>query len=326
MDLPERSNNLLELLVGKGIGARSIVFITHSLGGLVVKAILRRSLESGDKDHELITNQTRMVFFLATPHKGASLANVMALVPGASKQVDVLTNQNGFLEDLNQSYRSLVLRKSDLETHTYYEKIKTKKTVLVVDRDSADPGVRGASPVAVDRDHIDICKPPDADDIVFLGVKRHLKNLCNSFPLIAKSEEEFINKSDTDRRDLLQKLIDAGREHEYRFANDAQNKFARKLARNGLFSSARDDYEKLLSDACTRFTIHVYHPFICKGADDACIRNSLQSEVIAPLANKQCGGTVFSENDVFNALYFLTEQCHIRWEYNNDSTPMVPST
>jgi hypothetical protein len=127
--------------------------------------------------------------------------------------------------------------------------------------------------------------------------------------------EEFSSKSDLDRRDLLQKLIDAGREHEYQYANNAQNKFARKMVKNGLFSSAKNDYEQLLSDACTRFTMHVYHPLICKGEPDSLVRQALQNDVIAPLANKACGGSVFTENEVLNSLYFLTEQCHISWDY-----------
>ncbi len=316
MDLPERANNILELLAGKGIGSRPIVFVAHSLGGLIVKALLRRSLDSGDKDYESISNLTRMVFFLATPHKGASLARVVDLIPGASKQVSALANKSGALEDLNQFYRNFVSKRSDLQTHTYYEKLKTKNAILVVERDSADPGVSGPAPVPVDRDHVDICKPPDRDDVVFLGVRRHLTNLCKSININAQSEEEFLNKSDTDRRDLLQKLVDAGREHEYHFANNAQNKFARRLAKNGLFSSARNDYEQLLSDVCTRFTLHVYHPLICKRQSDAAIRKALQDEVISPLANKVCSETVFTENDVYNALYFLTEQCHIRWDFD----------
>lgn len=314
MDLPERANNILELLAGKGIGSRPIVFVAHSLGGLLVKFLLRRALDSGDKDYELISNQTRMVFFLATPHKGASLAGIVDLIPGASKQVGSLANKSGFLEDLNQFYRNFASKRSDLQTYVYYEKLKTNKAILVVDRDSADPGVSGVAPVPVDRDHAGICKPPDKDDVVFLGVRRHLTNLCKSIYTNAQLEDDFSNKSESDRRDLLQKLVDAGREHEYQVANNAQNKFARRLAKYGLFSSARNDYEQLLSDACTRFTLHVYHPLICMKQSDATIRKALQDEVIGPLANKACGETVFTENDVYNALYFLTEQCHIRWD------------
>lgn len=313
MDLAERANNILELLAGKRIGTRPVVFVAHSLGGIIVKALLRRALESGDKDFEVIAESTRRVIFLATPHKGASLASTLNLMPKSSKQIQLLANDQGFLEDLNQFYRNFALKRTDFSTITYYEKIKTNG-VLVVDKDSADSGAAGPAPVAVDRNHIDICKPSDEDDIVFLGVSRHLGNLCSSLKVNAQVEE-FSSKSDLDRRDLLQKLIDAGREHEYQYANNAQNKFARKMVKNGLFSSAKNDYEQLLSDACTRFTMHVYHPLICKGEPDSLVLQALQNDVIAPLANKACGGSVFTENEVLNSLYFLTEQCHISWDY-----------
>lgn len=313
MDLAERANNILELLAGKKIGSRPIVFVAHSLGGIIVKAVLRRAFDSGDKDFEAIANSTQRVIFLATPHKGASLASVLNLIPNTSKQVQLLANDQGFLEDLNQFYRNFASKRPDFSTITYYEKVKTKG-VLVVDKDSADSGALGPAPVAVDRNHIDICKPNDEDDIVFLGVSRHLENLCSTLR-INPQVEEFSSKSDLDRRDLLQKLIDAGREHEYQYANSAQNKFARNMVKHGLFSSAKNDYEQLLSDACTRFTMHVYHPLICKGEDDSLVRQAIQNYVIAPLANKACGGSVFTENEVLNSLYFLTEQCHISWDY-----------
>ncbi|WP_331000919.1 ABC-three component system protein [Paracoccus denitrificans] len=187
--------------------------------------------------------------------------------------------------------------------------------MVVVSRDSADPGVAGATPVSVDKDHINICKPPNRDDIVFRGIRRHIKKVVDTCPAgQVFGIDSYTEPSDSDRRDLLQKLIDAGREHEYNHANNAQNRFARRYFRTGLLVAAREDHDNFLSEIETRFVTHVFHPLICFEAPDAEVRAALQNHVIQPLTNKKIGGTKFDASSVLNGLYYLTEQCHIRWD------------
>jgi protein SERAC1 len=71
MNLHERANNLLEHLAAYGLGERPIVFVSHSLGGLLVKEILRTSKECSDEAWRLVAGNTRLAAFLATPHTGA---------------------------------------------------------------------------------------------------------------------------------------------------------------------------------------------------------------------------------------------------------------
>ena len=319
MDLFERAGNILERFAGLGIGIRPIVFVAHSLGGLLVKMILRKSSEAADEDWHRVSEATRLVIFLSTPHTGAALASVLKFVPGASSHVDLLANKTGFLEDLNQNYRTLTNNRRDLATAVYYEKHTTKK-IVVVSRESADPGISNVEPVPIDKDHINICKPRDKSDTVYLGIKRRIRNVVKSAEQSTSGSEnltwveDYGKRSVGDRRDLLQKLIDAGREHEYNYANDAQNRFARRYTKTGLLTAAREDHENLLSEIETRFVTHIYHPLICQSAPDDEIRTALQEKVIDPLAGRNIGGTRFSARSVLSGLYFLTEQCHIRWD------------
>ena len=320
MDIFERAGNVLEQMAGLGIGSRPLIFVTHSLGGILTKILLRRSTISEDEDCKAVSEVTRLVVFLATPHNGSSLANVLSVLPFSSASIAILADDSGFLADLNDHYRSFANGNSDLTTKVYYEKHKTKKTVLVVTRDSADPGVGGAQPVAVDKDHINICKPTDKDDTVYLGIKRHiarvLKKVVDSTTgsKTTLGADDYSVKSVLDRRDLLEKLVDADREHEYDYANNAQNGFARQFAKTGLYTSAREDHDILLSEVETRFVTHVYHPLICKYESDEKIRDALQEHVIDALTGQQLGNTKFSSKMVMSALYFLTEQCSIRWD------------
>lgn len=320
MDLFERAGNVLEQFAAAGIGTRPTAFVSHSLGGILAKVLLRRSAEAEDEDYKAVSEATRLVVFLSTPHTGASLASACKVLPFSSKHIALLADQTGFLHDLNSHYRSFANGKPHLRSAVYYEKHKTKGTVLVVSRDSADPGVAGTTPVPVDKDHINICKPTDRDDIVYQGVKRHIsRSLRETLATISETNgalcaDDYTAKADGDRRDLLEKLIAAGREHEYEYANNAQNGFARRFTKTGLFTTAREDHDVLLSEIEARFITHVYHPVICKDGTDNEVRTALQTHVIDPLAEKVMGSTKFSAKTILSALYFLTEQCHIRWD------------
>ena len=167
---------------------------------------------------------------------------------------------------------------------------------------------------------MNICKPLDAEDTVYLGVKRRILKLVqqteNSGSELGRQNlvEDYEKKSADDRRDLLQKLIDADREHEYGYANNAQNRFARRYTKTGLLMAAREDHDNLLSEVETRFVLHVYHPLICRFASDEAVGIALQEQVIDPLVRRSIGGTRFDAKAVYSALYFLTEQCYIRWD------------
>lgn len=321
MDIFERAGNVLEHLAAYEIGRRPVVFIVHSLGGLLTKILLRKSQASDDQDFKNIASQTRLIVFLSTPHTGSSLANVLDVLPKTSKTIALLANEAGFLEDLKQHFISFVKERNDISVKTYYEKHKTKKTVLVVTRESANPGI-GSEPIAVDKNHIDICKPNDKEDVVYLGVKRHVSNLIRTVleeKPAANTEflgMDYSKKSNKDRRDLLEKLVDADLEHEYQTANDAQNEFARSFAKTGLYTAARDDHDMLLSEVETRFITQIYHPLICKDSEDEKIKTAIQEKVIDAIAKRKIGETQFAPKVVLCALYYLTEQCHIKWDYN----------
>jgi|SRR5579872_284603 len=321
MNLHERANNMLELLAAQNIGKRPIAIVCHSLGGLLAKEMLRTSKECNDEGWKLFAKQTRLVAYMATPHTGTSLAAVIkAVVPRlSSTYVDLLSNESGYLTSLNQSYRDLA-NSQGIATVAYYEKFKTGDASLVVSPESADPGVGTTRPVAVDADHKNICKPTKRSDLIYTSLCRHLRAILKECPAISSSEtlasfapDDYGTSSETDRRDLLQKLIDAGREHEYQKANNLQNKFAQRYYKLGLHTEAKRASDAILAAVEQRFTMHVYGGKICKGATDDEIAAALQTYVI----DQMCGGTgqqSLSPAAVLQALYFLTEQCYIQWD------------
>ena len=77
MPLPDRATNVLErILAEPRLQAGEIILIGHSLGGLVIKQLLRtaESMALQRQDAANFIKRVRRVAFLATPHSGAGLA------------------------------------------------------------------------------------------------------------------------------------------------------------------------------------------------------------------------------------------------------------
>lgn len=321
MSLYERAKAVLDHLAACGIGKRPIAIIAHSLGGLLGKQILRTGLDAPDEDWNAIAKNCELIMFLGTPHSGSSVASALRFVLPklSSKMINLLKDGNEHLDELNEWYRN----KAEVRTIVYYEKFPTNG-FQIVSQKSADPGVAGTLSVPVDSDHLKICKPEDRGATIYLSTMRHLQKLaarCGSgSPSLQGSGVSFQFERDDysagtgDRRDLQQKLIDAGLEHEYALANDAQNKFAQNYMRLGLHTSARTLNDNLLAEVKQRFETHVYHAQICKGATDEAAQAALQHAVVDPIVSKFGATHGVTPATVMQAVYFLAEQCHIRWD------------
>lgn len=318
MALYERAKNSLERLAAYDFGNRPIVFVCHSLGGLLAKQMLRTARESTDPAWNRIAQQCACIVFLATPHSGSSLANVLKGFAGrfTSAHVDKLLRDTSELDELNESFRSFCSAQK-IDVLSYYETLLTKGVAIVVDKPSADPGCCSVHPIPVQADHLSICKPADRNSLVYVSLARRLQVFHKSL-LIPAGDISFLpddlhSSSDLDRRSLHEKLLAAGREHEYSFANESQNRFARDFARYGLQTAASDLHHQLLADVEQRFQSLIYYPLICSNSDPTTISRAIQVDIIEPLSHKYSASQA-SAKTIMNAIYFLTERCHIRWD------------
>src|SRR5260221_1791184 len=78
MHLPARAKNILErLLAEPALAQGSLALVGHSLGGLVIKELLRAADGEARFRQEAagLVNRVDKVAFLATPHAGAGLAS-----------------------------------------------------------------------------------------------------------------------------------------------------------------------------------------------------------------------------------------------------------
>ncbi|HEC58760.1 MAG TPA: hypothetical protein ENI24_04240 [Methylophaga sp.] len=183
MHLTDRGVNLLNLLLTKSeLQQGELVFIGHSLGGLVIKQILRHA-ESEAKTNitaaEFI-KRTRRVAFLATPHAGSTLgavANILRFFTRPSQATYSLILNSPNLRELNNWYRKWagVHRIEHLVLYeTRLSKIIWRYKELIVSAESADPGLT-CTAVPIDADHYNICKPENQNSATYIFIKNFIQ-------------------------------------------------------------------------------------------------------------------------------------------------------
>ena len=189
MRIEKRAGNLSQKLANKDLGDRPIVFICHSMGGLVVKSLLVDSQTQADADRKKIASAVRGIVFLATPHRGSAYSEA-AIILGkyfgtAQAHVTEMTRDADSISFLQEKFVEWQ-RINPVPIDTYAENIGLKqrkwvfRTVslpVVVTRASADTGTQFSSIKDVDEDHLTIVKPRGRDHDVYAGVLRFVRRV-----------------------------------------------------------------------------------------------------------------------------------------------------
>lgn len=182
MSLEDRTTNIIQLLENANLGDSKIIFVGHSFGGLLIKSIIRsiHLNESRSSPIKAMLGNVIGICFIATPHFGSKLANVLNYVKflgrttGAAK--DLLTDNKEIIE-LNKQYKNLAY---DLNIkHISFFETKNTSLFRVVSKESSDLGFPCVRNIGVDADHISIAKPPQSDSIIIASVKSFIQNLIN---------------------------------------------------------------------------------------------------------------------------------------------------
>jgi hypothetical protein len=163
-----------------------IVFVCHSLGGLIVKKLVLTADRDRGQDAQKgkFLDRIRGVVFLATPHGGSIMATIPSQLQWfVSDSMRDLKANDAALLDLSNSYRNcLADHDARIRHRVFYEKRGMYGLAKAVAPMSADPGIAGVRPVVIDRDHATICKPLDRDDPVYEGTLAFLEEALAPVP------------------------------------------------------------------------------------------------------------------------------------------------
>ena len=171
MELTDRAANVLNLLLVKpDLREGQLILVGHSLGGLVIKQVLRKAADAATEraDVHSFIERVRKVVFLATPHVGADLASwgdrLRVFVRPSAAARSLLRNDS-HLRDLNLWYRRWAKQRGI--DHLILTETKTTMVFgMAVKPDSSDPGL-ASDPVPIDTDHIEIAKPANRQSLVY---------------------------------------------------------------------------------------------------------------------------------------------------------------
>lgn len=215
---------LYEMAFGKsesgddlGIGRVPIIFVVHSMGGLIVKKAYL--LGQNDEGYQNVVRSISAMVFMATPHRGTNLAEVLNRVLMVSWNsprnfIGDLSKSSPVLEELNEQFRHIAPK---LSIVSFYETLATSigpKKIMVLEKDSAILGYPMEVSRALDADHHGVCKYSSPRDSNYLSVRNVLKSLVGRFRTKgakainsqvyeeSKAIEEFLGLSSTPEDDF----------------------------------------------------------------------------------------------------------------------------
>ncbi|KAJ5728287.1 hypothetical protein N7493_004617 [Penicillium malachiteum] len=179
---------------------RPIIFVCHSLGGLVVKRALIycRSLSNERTEHlRSVYVSTFGILFLGTPHNGSDIAKwglllhniCTAVLPkkfmeGSPQLVKALRTNNETLQHINSLFADILSR-----FHIYFFH-ETRSTdvrgtrEIIVDEASAAPYIEGVERMGIEADHSHMCKFDDENSAGYEVVAEALKRYSRQAPTL----------------------------------------------------------------------------------------------------------------------------------------------
>ncbi|KAM9355213.1 protein SERAC1 isoform 2-T4 [Pholidichthys leucotaenia] len=183
MSLAYRSQELLKKLKLAGVGERPVVWVAHSMGGLLVKKMLLDASQDPDM-HGLLKN-TKGIMFYSVPHYGTFMAeysvNVRYLL-FPSIEVRELCKDSPALRDLNENFLNMAKEKQ-IKVLSFAEMLPTTIgpmiKIIVVPKQSADLGI--GELIEVDVDHLNICKPEKKDSFLYRHSLKFIQEALQSY-------------------------------------------------------------------------------------------------------------------------------------------------
>jgi pimeloyl-ACP methyl ester carboxylesterase len=195
MALEDRANNFALKLANHDFGARPMILVTHSMGGLVAKELVTAGAALGGANWTHVVDSVRGIVFLGTPHHGSHMATVakgFAALLRTQTHLQQMTFAGRGLDQLHKRFvkwrdTSGCAVESFVETqgiarHGWLGLARFFPRVQVVPAISGDPNIPGGDCHRVAADHTTLVKPSSRHHDVYVGVRRFLERVFSQPP------------------------------------------------------------------------------------------------------------------------------------------------
>ena len=198
MPITDQGDQVADLLATEPwLEGKRLILVGHSMGGLVIKALLVQGRTKSDERIQDFVRRVVAVSFLATPHNGSQLADAARALGGVFRinpHMEQMKAHDPTLRQLNQQFRharsemGLAVRvfaeTQDVTLSRTFFGIRLRTLgVRVVDPSSSDPGLAGVTATPVAGDHFSICKPRTRTEHIH-------KSLCDFIGGVIKGAAE----------------------------------------------------------------------------------------------------------------------------------------
>ena len=190
------------------IGSVPIIFVAHSMGGLIVKKAF--ILGQHDEHYQELIRAMSGIVFLSTPHRGSNVAEVLNKILAAcifafspKQYISELSTNSPTLQEINEQFRNLAPKVSIV---SFFETLKTSigpSQMMVLQKDSSILGYPGEISKPLDADHHDVCKFSSQQDPNYISVCNILKYL------VEKNRSQDLPGSESTSVDELHEIASA---------------------------------------------------------------------------------------------------------------------
>lgn len=180
-----RAKEFLTYLAEAGVGQnRPVVFIGHSMGGLITKSIIVQSLTSENPKIRAVGENTKGILFLGTPHRGTQMAKLKQhtqyLLSPTIEALELTENAKHLLILHDKFIEIAKTYLPNIKIVSFIEKLPTdigtplKLSLKLVTEESA--AIEIGESFTLNDDHLGISKPVYRQSFVYQKILKMLRD------------------------------------------------------------------------------------------------------------------------------------------------------